>query len=289
MPDNINQMDRMFNYNNIFFRMLHISLAKTLNKRIRWINYFKDEKKCVTVPMYLSFAGSERFLLDSFLDDVTDERVELNTDKIPRGIITPTTISTNSNEFANPNIYIPKDVKIHDEYIKLVNKVFSIPINVSYDIEIRLDSEIDIYKSSEKILDLFFNYRTFNMDYFGIKIDNILELPDDRSIILPRDSGIDMSSDNVKSISFSLNVRSNYPSWKVDTDEVDCDNIDFENIKRVYWKSYVHRMDKLDNEELPKDPNLRRTENLEKKRSFTDDNPNYTKFDNNPLTGITWG
>ena len=192
MPDNINQIDKTFNYNNIFFRMLHISLAKTLNKRIRWINYFKDEKKCVLVPMYLSFAGSERFLLDSFLDDVTDQRIELNTDQIPRGIITPTSFSSISDEFANPNIYVAKNTKIHNEYKKIISKIFAIPIMVSYEIEIRVDSEIDIYKASEKIMDLFFNYRTFNMDFFGIKIDNILELPDDRSITLPRDSGIDL-------------------------------------------------------------------------------------------------
>jgi len=289
MPNNIIPIDKTFNYNNIFFRMLHISLAKTLNKRIRWINYFKDEKKCVTVPIYLSFAGSERFLLDSFLDDVTDERVELNTDQIPRGIITPTSISSVSSEFANPNIYIPKNTKIHEKYTKIVNKVFAIPINVSYEVEIRLDSEIDVYKASEKIMDLFFNYRTYNMDFFGIKIDNILELPDDKSIILPRDSGIDMSSDNIKSLTFSLNVRSNYPSWKVDTDEIECENIEFENIKRVYWKSYVHDMEKLENEELPINPNLKTPEDFNKENNFSKDNPNYTKFDETPSSGITWG
>jgi hypothetical protein len=266
--------------------MLHISLARTLNKRIRWINYFSDEKKCITVPIYLSFAGSERFLLDSFLDDIRDERVELNTDQIPRGIITPTSISTVNNEFSNPNIYIPKNTKIHNEYTKIITKVYAIPINVSYDIEIRVDSEIDIYKVSEKILDLFFNYRFFNMDFFGIKIDNILELPDDRTIKLPRDSDINLSSDNTKSINFSLTVRTNYPSWKVDTDSIECDNIEFENIKRVYWKSYVHDMSKLD-DDLPTDPNLKHIENFDKHGDFAKDNPNYD-FDRNPKTGITW-
>lgn len=291
MSDNINPIDKTFNYNNIFFRMLHISLAKTLNKRIRWINYFKDEKKCVVVPMYLSMAGSERFLLDSFLDDITDQRVELNTDQIPRGIIIPTSFSSMSDEFANPNIYIPKNTKIRDNYVKIVNKVYAIPINVSYEIEIRVDSEIDVYKVSEKILDLFFNYKFFNMDYFGIKIDNVLELPDDRTIQLPRDGTIGLDSDNEKSIKFSLNVRTNYPSWIIDTDEVECENKEFENIKRVYWKSYIHDMEKL-GDELPINPNLRRMENIEEYGDFLKDNPNYKKFDNNDKnspTDITWG
>lgn len=283
-----NKMDKNFNYNNVYFRMLNISLAKTLNKRIRWINYFSDEKKCVTLPIYLSFVGSERFLLDSYLDDITGERVELNTDQIPRGIITPTSFTSVSDELANPNIYIPKNTKIHDKYTKIITKVFAIPIIVNYDVEIRVDSEIDIYKASEKIMNLFFNYRFFNMDYFGIKIDNILELPDDRSIQLPRDSDISLDSDNVKSISFSLNVRSHYPSWRVDTDEVDCENTEFENIKRVYWKSYIHDMDKLD-DDLPLNPNLKKIENFDKMGDFSENNPEYTKFDETPVTGITWG
>lgn len=288
MPDNIKSIDNSFNYNNVFFRMLHISLARTLNRRLRWINYFSDDKKCVVVPMYLSFAGSERFLLDSFLDDVTDERVELNTDQIPRGIITPTSFSTVSGEFANPNIYIPKNTKIHNEYKKIITKVFAIPINVSYDIEIRLDSEVDIYKCSEKVLDLMFNYRFFNMDFFGIKVENALELPDDRQIQLPRDNGIDLTSENIKSINFSLSVRSYYPSWRVDTDEVECENTEFENIKRVYWKAYVHDYDKLD-EDLPQDPNDRPVQDFDKHGDFSSDNPGYDKLDSDNSSGITWG
>jgi hypothetical protein len=188
MPDNINTIDRDFNYNNIFFRMVNIGLAKTLNKRLRWINYFKDEKKCVTVPFYLSMAGSERFLLDSFIDDITDQRVESNTDQIPRGVITMSSFSTDDGQFANPNIYIEKKVKIHNELSSVVSKVRAIPIILNYEIELRVDSEIDIYKISEKILDMFFNYRFFNIDYFGLKIDSVLELPPDKQITLPRDS-----------------------------------------------------------------------------------------------------
>jgi hypothetical protein len=285
MPDSIRNIDQQFNYNNIYFRMLNISLAKTLNKRLRWINYFRDEKKCVIVPIYLKYAGSERFLLDSYIDDITDKRVELNTDQIPRGIITPTSFNSISEEFSNPNIYMPKNTKIHNKYTKVITKVFAIPINVSYEVEIRIDNEIDTYKCSEKILDLFFNYRFFNMNYFGIKIDNILELPDDKNIELPTE--ISMDSDNVKSITFSLNVRSYYPSWKVDTDRVECENEEFENIKRVYWKSYVSDMDKLD-DDLPIDPNLKRMEDFDKKGDFAKNNPTYSKF-NVISTGITWG
>ncbi len=284
------EIDDSFNFNNIYFRMLHISLARTLNRRIRWINYFTGEKVCVVIPMYLSFAGSERFLLDSFLDDVTDKRVELNTDQIPRGIITPTSFVPVSEEFSNPNIYIPKNTKIRDQYAKIITKVKAIPITASYDIEIRLDSEIDVYKCSEKLLDLFFNYYNFNMDYFGIKIDNILELPDDKTIQLPRDNVIGMDSENIKSIKFSLNVKSNYPSWRVDTDEVECEGTEFEDIKRSYWKSYLHDKSKFEElENLPENPNDRTTEDFNIYGDFVKDNPDYNKLSSDTgTTEINW-
>jgi len=288
MADSNITFDNSFNFNNVFFRMLHISLSRTLNKRIRWINYFKDEKRCVSVSMYLKLLGSERFLLDSFLDDVTDMRVELNTDVIPRGIITPTSYSIVSDEFSNPNIYIPKNTKIHDIYTKIITKVRAIPLSVAYDIEIRVDNELDIFKCSEKIMNLFFNYYYFNMDYFGIKIDNVLELPDDRTIKFPDEN--DLASDTDKSITFSLNVRTHYPSWQVDTDDVECEDTEFENIKRVYWKSYIHDIEKLENETLPQNPNDREAEDFGKEGDFSVDNPTYTKLDReDPVTGITWG
>jgi hypothetical protein len=286
MPDSIKKIDQSFNYNNVFFRMLNISLAKTLNNRLRWINYFSDEKKCVTVPMYLSMAGSERFLLDAFVDDVTGNRVELNTDQIPRGIITLESISTASSEFANPNIYVPKNTKIHDLYTKVITKIYAIPILARYNIEIRVDSEIDVYKLLEKIMDLLFNYRFFNMDYFGIKIDNVLELPDDKQIKLPRDGDISLDSDNVKSVTFSLDVRTNYPSWQVDTDEVECENIEFENIKRVYWENYIY--DASIYKDLTSGGPPETKENFGKYGDFKDDNPDY-EFNRSPQTGVTWG
>jgi hypothetical protein len=286
MPNTIHTIDSNFNYDNTFFRMLHISLARTLNRRIRWVNYFKGEKKCVTVPIYLSFAGSERFILDSFMDDITDKRVELNTDQIPRGIIVPSSFTSVKSEMTNPNIYIPKSTKIHDKYTKIISKIRAIPINVNYEIEIRLDSEIDIYKCSEKIMDLFFSYKYFNMDYFGIKIDNILELPDDRSIQLPRDSDITLDSDNVKSITFSLNVYSNYPSWKIDTDDIECNDTDFDKIKRVYWENYVYDIDKIDKNNSEKHKSK---EDFNKEFDFQKDNPEYNKFDEITPSGITWG
>jgi len=288
MPgETIGNIGHQFNYDNVYLRMVTLALARTMNKTIRWINYFKDEKRCITVPFNYKMFGSERFLLDSFVDDITDTRVELNTDQIPRGIISLTSFNSISDEFANPNIYIPKECKIRNELKRIITKVKSVPMQFNFDVEIRLDDVRDVWLCSEKIMILFFNYFFFSMDYYGLNIPLVLVLPDDRNIELPTEG--DLTSDKIKSIKFSLNVRGHYPIWKVDTDNVECYNEEFENIKRVYWQAYVHDMEKLKERNVPEKVNdsdyqnsdHREVKDIEdfKGRSFTVDNPNYDKFD----------
>lgn len=280
------QIGDQFNYDNVYFRMCLVALAKTLNKSVRWINYFSGEKRCVSVPFYYRMFGQERFLLDSYLDDITDKRVELNTDIIPRGVISLTSINSAADEFANPNIYIPKDCKIRGEWKRILTKVKSIPIQLNFDVEIILDDVRDAWLCSEKLLK-FFNYYFFNMDYFGLKIDLVLQLPDDKSIEIPTEG--DFTSDKKKIIKFSLTVKTYYPLWTVDTDDIECYNEEFETIKRVYWQAYVHDMDKLKDRVYPENVNdptyqqsdPRTTTNIEDFNihgDFKKDNPNYDKI-----------
>jgi len=294
MPgETIGNIGHQWNYDNVYFRMITVALAKTMNRAIRWIDYFKDEKRCITVPMTNKMFGQERFLLDSFVDDITDQRVELNTDQIPRGIISLTSWAPVSDEFANPNIYIPKETKIHNELKRIVTKVKAVPMKMNFDVEICLDNARDVYLCSEKLVYLYFNYYFFSMDYFGMNIPIVLEMPDDQNVEMPTEG--DLTSDKIKSIKFPLSIRSNYPIWKVDTDNVECYNEEFENIKKVYWQSYVHDMQKLQERVIPEnisdldyqqsDP--RRTEETEDfndpdgvpGRDFLLDNPNYDKID----------
>lgn len=255
--ETIGKIGNQFNYDDVYFRMTLVALAKTMNKSIRWINRFKDENICVKCAMTYRMFGQERFLLDSFVDDITDKRVELNTDQIPRGVITMTSFNPTTDEMANPNLYIAKDARIHNEYKKIITKVKAVPISINFDVEIKLDDHRDVLVCSQKILNFLHNYYFFSMNYFGIKIDLAAFLPDDKTVTLPTDG--DMTSDNVFSIKFPLTVRTYYPIWKVDTDDIECYNEEFENIKRVYWESYIYEMEELQNRKVPEninDPNF---------------------------------
>lgn len=288
MPgETIREIGQRYNYDNVYLRMVTVALGRVLNRNIRWINYFKDETRCVTLPFNYRMFGQERFLLDSYLDDIVDKRVELNTDQIPRGVISMTSFQSVLDEFANPNIYIPKDCRIKNEWKRIITKVKAIPMQMNFDIEILLDDIRDVWVCSEKLMILLFPYFFFNMDYFGLKIDLVLTLPDDKTVEVPTEG--DFTSDKRKSIKFPLTVRGYYPVWTVDTDNVECYNEEFENIKRVYWQYYIHDMEKFYEKIVPenfKDPDYQSTdprtttsiEDFDPNGNFKKDNPNYDKI-----------
>ena len=254
------------NFDDSYFRMVGVSLTKTLTRCMTWINYFHDKKIRVYVPFYISMAGSDRFVLDAFVDDIVDARIELNTDQIPRGTITFNNFTTVTSEFANPNTYLAKKSVINGEMKSFIQKTKGIPVTINYDVDIVLMTEIDVYKCSEKILNMLFNYMFFNIDYFGLKIDAVFALPDDKTIEIVREQNLD--SENKKHIKFSLSVQTYYPSFFIDTDDyIICDNDDeidwsrmckkrpsdidpktLSMVRPVYWKNWIWDMEYYDDE-----------------------------------------
>lgn len=224
-------VDQEKDFDNQFFRMVTVALARTLSGKIRWINKFSDSRIRVILPFYTSLTGSERFCLDAFVDDIVDKRVMHNTDQFQRGMITYTGFRPKADEFANPNAYMSKKVSIDDTLQKLVSKVKAVPLSVNYNIEIQLATSNEVDKVSQKIIDVLFNYRFFNIDYFGIPIQAMINMPDP-SITIPRE--INMENDRKSKIEFSLEVNTYYPSFNIFTDDlIPCDNdgdIDWDSI-----------------------------------------------------------
>ena len=225
----MNEIENDFDYDDQFFRMITVSLAKTLSKHVRWINKFTptDENKTgfqrVFLPIYTSLTGDERFVFDAFIDDVVDKRVSMNTDQFQRGTITWTGFNARSDEFSNPNQYLAKKTLINNKLRKVISKTKGVPISANYDIEIQLATSNEVDKVSQKLMNVFYNYQFFNFDYYGLKLDAFFSLPDDKGIEIIRE--ITMESDRKKKITFSLEIQTYYPIFMINTDDlIICDN-----------------------------------------------------------------
>lgn len=255
------KIDNVYNQDDTLLRSVGLGLTKTLSKHIRWINRFENNHKTrVLVNFYLSLANDEEFILDAAVDDIVGTRVEGITNIVPRGIVSATNFSVVSSEFANPNQFISKSTHINDKYKKIYSKIKAVPVKITYEVKIILNSLLDIYKCWEKTVEALFNYHFFRIEYEGVPIDCVLELPDENDITFPDESSID--SDSNKELTFNISVSTYLPIFQINTEDLEiCDNddeIDWERLgikrpdenycenlvaggatKRVYWYNII--------------------------------------------------
>lgn len=205
-----------FNFEDVFFRDLTVCVLDTLEGQIKWNNRFTSGDVFVQVPIYYSLTGDERFLLDSFSDDIVSENryVELNTDTIPRGHLTMTGFNIKSDEFANPNVWLRTVIENEKEIRKVLAKVRAIPITVNYDLEILLSSEIDTFKCSQAIMNTLWIYKFMYFEYNFMNIDAVLTMPDSNTIQMAREKNL--TSDNKISLKVSFTVETYYPAFRPD-------------------------------------------------------------------------
>lgn len=220
-----------FNMEDVFFRDLTICLLDTLEGEIQWTNRFTSGDIKVKVPIYYSMTGNERFLLDSFADDIVSNNryVELNTDLIPRGHLTMTGFDIRGDEFSNPNIWLRMVVENGEEVKKRLTKIRAVPITVKYDLSILLGSEIDSFKCSQAIINTMWLYRFMYFEFNYMNIDAVLIMPDSNQVEMSRE--VNLTSDNSIKLTCSFEVQTYYPAYRQIDDN---DNV-MVDPKRTRW------------------------------------------------------
>ena len=205
-----------FNFEDVFFRDLTVCVLDTLEGQVNWVNRFSSGDVPVKVPFYYSLTGDERFLLDSFQDDIvsTNRFVELNTDIIPRGHITLTNWQIRSDEFRNPNVWLRNVVEDNTEVKRVLNKVRAIPISATYDLSILLKTELDVFKCSQSLMNTLWLYKFMYFEHNFMNIDAIILMPDTNSIEMVREKNL--TNDNNIKLKCSFTVETYYPSFRRD-------------------------------------------------------------------------
>jgi hypothetical protein len=207
-----------FNFDEVFLRDLTICVLDTLEGRVKWVNRFTSGDVQVNVPFYYSLTGDDRFLLDAFTDDIVSQNrfVELNSDQIPRGHVTLTSWVIRSDEFRNPNIWLRNVVEDNVEAKRVLNKLRAIPITATYDLQILLKSEVDVFKCSQAIMNTLWLYKYMYFEHNYMNIDAIMMQPDNNGIEIVREKNL--KSDNTIKLTASLEVQTFYPAFITNVD-----------------------------------------------------------------------
>lgn len=199
-----------FNYDEVFIRDVTLGVIGEFYRKIRWINTWDNKQKLITVPVYYGLGGDERFLLDAFIDDIIGKRPELNYDPIPRAHLTIDNINIKKDEFSNPNVYLEYEKVENDGTLKrLKSKMNRIPLELTFNMEIQMNTEIDSWKATQSIWDWLWSYKFFYITYNSMRIDCVYSVPDTFQTDIQRQITLDTKF--IKKINFSFSVHTEYP------------------------------------------------------------------------------
>lgn len=207
-----------FNYDDVFFRNITIGVLDTLEGEIYWNYNFSSGVKKITVPFYYSLTGDEKFLLDTFVDDVvSDNRLnELNTDIIPRGVLTMTGFDMLTDQSTNPNVWVTTVHEDDGEMKNALKRIRPIQVSIKYELSIILNSENDYFKCSEALMNTIGVYKYFAIQFNSFNINAVMQLPDSNQFEITRD--VNMTTRNSIKLTTNFEVLTTYPGFRRDDD-----------------------------------------------------------------------
>ena len=202
------------NYSDVFFRNMTASVLDILEGEVYWEYEFSSGVREVVVPFYYSLTGDEKYLLDTFTDDVvSDNRLtELNTDVTPRGVVTWTGFDIVTDELANPNVWMKVDLEDKEEVKKVLARVKPYPIVSKYELVLILNSENDVFKCAEALMDTLGIYKYFQFHYRNMNILGVVQFPESHQF----EKGREINSTTKNEVKYTMNfeVKSYYPAFR---------------------------------------------------------------------------
>lgn len=196
-------------HNDVFLRCVIVGFLAFLKNRFSWTNRFESGDKQVNIPFYYTLTGDNRFIMDAFKDDFPQDRVDSNTDQVPRGVLHLKNWAIKADEFTNPNVEILFEQEVDDELQELYANVKAVPIKLTFGVEVVIDSEIDVFKAWQTFMDNMWIYKFFTFDYNRINVEAVFSYPGDKENPIPRE--FKFGDNNKLSLKFDLDIHTFYP------------------------------------------------------------------------------
>ena len=167
------------NEDDVFNRLVIGGLLNLLNNTLTYEQVWEDSSigiQKVTVPFLYEMGtnNAERFIQDNYLlfgDTCDFPKIPGNFDMFPRGTVrysgSQIDEQTITNRFVLGN-YTKKEPD--GSFESYVSFLYSIPLTMSFDITIKVDTLITSFKIEQAVREFFYKNRTFYIQYKGMKI-----------------------------------------------------------------------------------------------------------------------
>jgi len=213
-------LSNTYNNENIITRAIIAGLLGVMNNDIKyeqaWAN---DDIEEIKIPWYYNQSGDERFMQDFYTHYAEcnfPRPVDGNFDVIPRGVITYTGSSIDSNRITNRFVNARYLKMVNGKLESFVSFMYSIPLTIKFDCELWVDTQITALKIEQSIRETFYKTVTFYMYYKGMRLGATAGFSEDYSIT--KNVQYSFESDNRIKLTFNIEVESYQPVFDQTTE-----------------------------------------------------------------------
>jgi len=214
-----------YNNEDIVSRAIIAGMLDILNNGIKYNQVWSNEEtEEVDVPWFYNMSGDERFMQDFYTHYHAcnfPKPVDGNFDRIPRGVITYTGSSIDDTIIKNRFVQGRYVKEVNGQLNSYVSFLYSIPLTISFDCVLWLDTQVTALKVEQAIREVFYKTKTFYVYYKGMRLGATAGFSEDITI----DKLIEYSfeEDNRIKITFNIEVETYQPVFDPTT-EMDANN-----------------------------------------------------------------
>ncbi len=228
-----------YNTDNVHARAVIVGLVNLLNSKVQYENIYSDtDIKSVTVPFYYNFGGDERFLQDYFLqwnECMTPQMVDGNVDPIPRGIVTLSSSTINTNMMANRFVRGNYVKQIGNDVITYNAFINPIPLSMNFDVKIVADTSLDAFKIQQSVLETFYKTQVFSVEFRGFRVPCQVGFPEDQGI--EKTFEFTYQSDTEIAFNVPLQLETYFPVTDPTTERFGGNRMNYPEGPNLEWKS----------------------------------------------------
>lgn len=173
-----------YNTDEVFLRSLIASLLRSFNEKLKY-RQVNDQQQIleIFVPFFYSLTGDEPFLQDAFMHYRNCETdlllAEGNYDVVPRGIVSIGTTEINTQSLGNKYVRTSYAVEtVKGEMKTFSSYTNSVPLNVNFDVSIKVDTLLDAFKIYQAVVTTFYKTYPFSFEFEGYRVPAQVGFPE---------------------------------------------------------------------------------------------------------------
>jgi hypothetical protein len=209
-----------YNNEDILIRAVLAGLLDILNNQIKYKQVWGDEEvETISVPWFYNQSGDERFNQDfytHYAECMPPRPIDGNFDVVPRGVITYTGSGINAQRITSRYVQGRYVKEVDGQLQSYVSYLYSMPLTVRIDCEMRIDRQITALKIEQEIREVFYKTVTYYSYFKGMRIGSTVGFPED--ITIDKNIQYSFEANNPIKITFQLEIETYQPVFDPTTE-----------------------------------------------------------------------